>query len=191
MARGNLFFVCMKSLSDFEYYDENSFDWETCASLGIKYFEALGTEACKHSTNELFKQLKACGFDVNRAGSKDALTAFSNSEDGDVYSKSEFKEICAFVLFTGLKRDCDTARRAYFREALDKLKEKVSALTLDEFAGTEEFSSSSITRIVDNDFSDVVHVEEGKFMSLDTFIRSLQPERAYFFGAKVQKMQMQ
>ena len=188
MGRGNLFFVCKKSLADFEYYDENSFDLEDAASLHLQWVEATDPATSKADLKNLYDLLKSSGFKVIRAGVKASLDAFFASEDGDVYSKTEFKRICSFVLFTGLKRDCDAAKKAYFQMRLDELKEKVAALTLDMFAGVEQFSPYDITSLVDDDYYDVVHMEESGFMTFDAFIRGLEPERVYFFGAKVMWM---
>lgn len=188
MGRGNLFLVCKKSLANFECYDENSFDLEDAASLHIQWVEATDTETSKAELKNLYDLLKSSGFKVTRANAKASLDAFAASEDGDVYSKSEFKSICSFVLFTGLKRDCDAAKKAYFQMRLSELKEKVAALTLDMFAGVEQFSPYDITGLVDEDYNDVVYMEENGFLTLDAFIRSLEPERAYFFGSKVMWM---
>ena len=186
MGRGTLFFVCKKSLADFDYYeDENSLDLEDAAFLHIDRFETVDGETCRTDLKRLYDRLKGYGFTVYRSSAKASLNAFAASEDGDVYSKTEFKRICSFVLFTGLKRDCDSAKRLYFRGRLEKFQEDVAALTLDKFAGIEPFSLYDITSLVDDDYFNVVHMEEHGFMTEDEFIRSLEPERAYFFGSKV------
>lgn len=186
MGRGNLFFMTTKNLSRLECYDANYFDSDDVVSLGAEYFQPVDTADSALALQTLFEQLKSHGFNVVPSDSEAAIEAFSHMEDRGDYPESEFKELCSFVLATGSKSECDAAKKSYFKTALEKLKENVAAVTLEQFAGVEQYSIyGEITSLAEDDSADVVYADDTGFQSVDAFIRSLQPDSVYFFGSNI------
>lgn len=80
------------------------------------------------------------------------------------------------TFFEGFKED-------YFRDRYNKMKEAVEKITLKEFAGVEgQLNLFDIMTAIEDRFGFYVY-HEGVLQNMDSFVRLLEPNRPYYFGA--------
>ena len=189
--RGYLFFVTNKVPSRLEDLHVSNLDIADYAALGTDYV----VEVCEDKHNKdaqphpnmvlkgLYDRLYAHGFHVALPESEDGKAAFKEAEDEEAgFTEDDLFGVCSFVLTTGSQESCDNAKKDYFKNHLAELKNRVALLTLDEFACSPSFNAYSLTRLIEDDGSDAVFLDEEGFYSMDDFIRELKPNTTYFFS---------
>ena len=75
----------------------------------------------------------------------------------------------------------DDVKYQYFASRLDKIKEIVSNLTLEEFASSDMYT---LKYLIENDYGDLVYENEN-LISLDQWIREADTGVKYFVGNTV------
>lgn len=73
----------------------------------------------------------------------------------------------------------DDGKRRYFAQKLDKLKEEVSNMTLEDFL--DRWISFPLESLIDGDWDDAVTMQEYTFQSMDHFFRTADGQ--YFIGS--------
>lgn len=91
-------------------------------------------------------------------------------------------ENIAFVIRTGRESPLTTAKKGYFRARWNLLKNKISITSLEDFACDTQ-TATDIKALVQDSYGDVVMLDTGRgptMQTLDTFIRTLKPDTAYY-----------
>lgn len=91
-------------------------------------------------------------------------------------------EDIAFVIQPGREGPLTTAKKDYFRARWNLLKNKISITSLEDFACDTQ-TATDIKALVQDSYGDVVMLDTGRgptMQTLDTFIRTLKPNTAYY-----------
>lgn len=91
-------------------------------------------------------------------------------------------EDIAFVIQPGRESPLTTAKKGYFRARWNLLKNKISITSLEDFACDTQ-TATDIKALVQDSYDDVVMLDTGRgptMQTLDTFIRTLKPDTAYY-----------
>lgn len=164
--------------------DESDF-YDHVETLGSDYVQNYDEETSRRETDRLRKALDLPGLvfwpgpDGNWPGTP-----------GYGFDPDEPPENAAFAFIAEDQAAVDEAKRAWFKDSLERLKSLVAGMDLDKFAlGTS--AAHDIKSLADDGYSDAVYLDTGTgpaVYTMDTFIRNLHPRTAYFVCKDTVKM---
>ena len=163
MARGIMYEVSTKP-EDIGNMDESDF------------YEEL---SCLHA--DYVADIDPKDSDSNRRCLADILTRFGavvsqyipEDDEDNLFPNGTFS-------VTGITNDF---KRTWFSSNLEKLKEKVSDMGIDEFA-TDSYEAWKLQNLINDDNADAVYLD-GSIYTLDGFVRTATPDMTYYLGTTV------
>ena len=91
---------------------------------------------------------------------------------------SEIIDNVTYQTFKGLTPE---VKEKYFEDKFKKMKTLVEKMTLREFSTDRENNVYDLKKAIENDYSDMVY-ENGRYRTLDSWVRNADPEKTYYLG---------
>ena len=162
MGRGYIYFITKDKHSDVSFGASN---YENClGELGVDYVK----DEKKKESMELVQEFSS------RMHQLRATTVLDND-------KKDFKVSFYFT-------DADEAKRLYFEPLLKALKEQVEALTLENLISSGYSIGALVYSMANDNFGDLIEFENEvgtTRMTLDDFIRQIEPDVTYYVYKRV------
>lgn len=107
----------------------------------------------------------------------------------DTDRESDIEWFISFLEKYGVKREGNAAyfpkgfKEIYFEKRLKELKEKVSNMTLHDFC--DSFEAYSLCALIEDRYGFYIYTDSHGLMTLDDFVRNLENEDKFYFGATI------